>query len=153
MKKHVCFALILFCLTFMAKAQTPTPEIPNPQFGDIAAVFPNPQTPTGAVIIYNPILCQQIGQACEFFRVHEHGHVSLGHQFQPGIHPMARERDADQFAAANAHPYAVFAAWQLFMAGGSSANWHTYGTPYQRAHRLCVFAQQAGNWAGPVPCP
>lgn len=152
MIRYFCiFILALF--SSLAHAQTPTPEIPNANFGDIAAVFPNPNSPTGAVIVYNPIICQQIGMACGFFRVHEHGHVALGHQFQSGIHPTIRERDADRFAAKYAHPQEIFVAWQLFINGGSSSNWHTYGTPQQRAHRLCLFAQQAGNWIGPSPCP
>jgi hypothetical protein len=137
-----------------ASAFTPTPEVPDLSLGDIAAVFPNPASPTGAVIVYNPTACQQMGtSACEFFRIHEHAHVALGHQFQAYAHPMIRERDADQMAAARATPDAVLAAWQLFMNGGSSSNWHTYGTPYQRANRLCHFAQAAGNWFGPNPCP
>lgn len=146
----LCISLLL---TSNATAQTATPEVSNPQFGDIAAVFPHAGSPTGAVIVYNPNICRQIGAAaCEFFRVHEHGHVYLGHQFQPFAHPTGRERDADRFAATNAHPEAVYAAWLLFRNGGSSSNWHTYGTPLQRAHRLCVFAQQAGNWIGPQQC-
>jgi len=135
-------------------AQTPTPEVPDPSFGDIAAVFPSNASPTGAIIVYNPNICAQIGPfACEFFRVHEHGHVASGHVFQPGKHPAAREAEADLYAATYANPQAVFAAWQLFMAGGSSSNWHTYGTPYQRANRLCNYAAQAGNWMGKLPCP
>lgn len=150
---RLILGLLLLFFPLMAEAQTQTPEIPNPQFGDIAAVFANSNSPTGAIIVYNPIICQQIGQACAFFRVHEHGHVAHGDQFQPGIHPMVREREADRFAASYAAPNAIFSAWQLFMNGGSSSNWHTYGSPYQRARRLCLFSQQAGNWIGPTPCP
>lgn len=153
MKKLLQIVMFTFGCYSPALAQTNTPEIPNPQFGDIAAVFSNPQSPTGAVIVYNPIICSQIGLACAFFQVHEHCHVGLGHQFQPGIHPTFRERDADQCAASRANPQAVLVAWQLFMNGGSSSDWHTYGTPSQRARRLCLFAQQAGNWIGPSPCP
>ena len=151
MIRALCALLII--ATSTASAQTNTPEVPNPNFGDIAAVFSDPSTPTGAVIVYNPVICQKIGAACLFFRVHEHCHVALNHQFQPGIHPTIRERDADYCAAANANPQVVMAAWNLFMNGGSSSNWHTYGSPYQRANRLCNFAFQAGNWIGPMPCP
>lgn len=153
-KRILTAILALVFLSVPASAQTATPEVPDYNFGDIAAVFPDARTRTGAVIVYNPRICQQIGPgACEFFRVHEHCHVALGHQFiGPRIHPMARERDADQCAARNAPPGAVLAAWRLFHAGGSSSNWHTYGTPYQRAVRLCQFARQAGNWSGPPNC-
>jgi hypothetical protein len=153
MKLQTGLRLFLLAVAFptLAFAQTPTPEMPNPNFGDIAAVFPNPSSPTGAVIVYNPVICAQIGAfACGFFRVHEHGHVALKHQFQPGIHPVARERDADRFAAFNAQPQQILAAWNLFRLGGSSSNWHTYGTPVQRAIRLCNFAKQSGRWIGPA---
>ncbi len=149
-------ALLILLSLFIphaAIAQTATPEYPNPNLQDIAVVYPYAYSPTGAVIIYNPYICQQIGLACLFFKAHEHGHVYLGHQFQPGMHATARERDADQFAASVASPQAVYAAWRLFINGGSSSNWHTYGTPKQRARRLCLFAIQAGNWMGPTPCP
>ncbi len=152
MRILILILLVLFSATAL-NAQTATPEVANPGFPDIAAVFPHGQSPTGAVIVYNPALCQQIGIACLFFKVHEHGHVYLGHQFQPGIHPVVRERDADHFAAIHASPQAILAAWQLFMSGGSSSNWHTYGSPPQRARRLCLFAWQAGRWIGPTPCP
>ncbi len=145
--------IILGFFSFSASAKTQTPEIPNAQFNDIAAVFPHQGSPTGAIIVYNPLICRQIGRACAFFRTHEHGHVALGHHFQQGIHPVARERDADRFGATHSDPRAVYAAWRLFKGGGSSSNWHTYGSPDQRAHRLCSFAVQAGNWIGPYPCP
>lgn len=65
---YIIWLYFFLLLTSYATAQTATPEIPNPQFGDIAAVFPHPGSPTGAVIVYNPIICRQIGAAaCEFF--------------------------------------------------------------------------------------
>ena len=133
-------------------AQTLTPEIPNWNHPDIATVFPDPWSPTGAVIVYNPGTCQQIGLACLFAKFHEHGHVALGHHFQPGVYRMEQERDADRYAATYAPPQAVLAAWHLFMSGGSSSDGTIYGTPQERARRLCLFAQQAGNWIGPVSC-
>jgi hypothetical protein len=137
-------------------AQTLTPEKPDESYGDIAAVFRDAQSPTGAVIVYNPNICSSIGLACVFFKFHEHGHVLHRHHLIPGIPPMISERDADRFAATNAPPQAVLAAWHLFRNGGSSSNWHTYGSPQARAQRLCRFARQAGKWTGPVgpqvPC-
>lgn len=154
MKKTLAaLATISFLLTTPLSAQTATPEIPHMHLNDIAVVVPNGNSPTGAVIFYNPQICQQIGLACHFFRAHEHCHVLLGHQFQAGIHPMIRERDADYCAARYAGSQAVRTAWYLFMNGGSSSDWHTYGTPQERGRRLCAFAMQVGNWNGPVPCP
>ncbi|PJI91282.1 hypothetical protein BC777_0106 [Yoonia maricola] len=147
------YLAVIVCILFCPVAGfSQSPEVPDETFPDIAAVFADPQSPTGATIIYNPIICASIGEACVFFRYHEHGHVYLGHHRNPSTPPVIRERDADNYAAANAPPSAVLTAWHLFMNGGSSSNWHTYGTPIDRARRLCSFAWQAGNWIGPLPC-
>lgn len=132
--------------SFVASAQQ-VPEIPNPALNDIAMVQPHPQY--GAVIVYNPIICSQIGPACGFFRAHEYGHIVYSHQFMhPGAYPAAREAQADCWAAANAPPNEVFAAVNLFWTGGSSQNWMVYGNPQQRAIRVRSCAIQAGNWIG-----
>ena len=124
------------------------PEIPAVQLQDIAMVQAHPQY--GAVIYYNPIICQQMGMACGFFRAHEYGHISLNHQFlHPAAYPAQREAEADCWAASNGNPHEIFAAYQLFMAGGSSPNWVVYGHPLQRAQRLRTCAIQAGRWIGP----
>lgn len=146
-------AAIFMAMSAPVVAQTATPEVPTPGLSDIAMVVANPNSPTGAVILFNPALCQQIGLACRFFAVHEHCHVMLGHHLQPRGNKMIAERDADNCAARSAPEQAVLAAWSLFMSGASSADWHTYGPPQDRARRLCLFAAQFGNWGGPYPCP
>ncbi len=144
--RYLTFAFVLF-VSFSASAQQ-VPEIPDPQLNDIAMVQPHPQY--DAVIIYNPIICQQIGAACGFFRAHEYGHVVLGHQFMhPGAYPAQREAQADHWAAANGNPQEILAAYYLFLNGGSSPNWQIYGHPQQRAARVRQFAINAGNWIGP----
>lgn len=136
----------LLCFSFSASAQQ-VPEIANPALNDIAMVQPHPQY--GAVIVYNPIICRQIGPACGFFRAHEYGHVVNRHQFtHPGAYPAAKEAQADCWAAANAPPHEVLAAVNLFWAGGSSQNWMVYGNPQQRAMRVRGCAIQSGNWIG-----
>lgn len=153
-RKIAAIAATIIALPAISIAQTSTPEIARYDLRDIAMVVPDRDSPTGAVILYNPAICAQIGAACEFFRYHEHGHVYLGHQFiGRRVHPMLLERDADHYAADFASPVAIYAAWELFMDGGSSSDAHTYGTPYQRANRLCNFAQQSGRWNGPTVCP
>ena len=79
--KYLKFAMPLILL-FSVQSLAQVPEIPNPQLNEIAIVQPHPQY--GAVIIYNPIICQQIGPACGFFRTHEYGHVVHNHHF---MHP------------------------------------------------------------------
>jgi hypothetical protein len=147
---------IAICIVTLFLGMTPsfsqTPEIPNYDFPDIAAVFSDLNSPTGAIIVYNPTICAEIRRACIFFKFHEHGHVFHRHHLNPQIPPVIRERDADNFSARNAPADAVFSAWNLFRNGGSSSNWHTYGSPQARALRLCRFAIQAGNWIGPQNC-
>ena len=141
----VLVSLGIALTTHAVFAQFGVPEIPDPTLGDIAMVRPDPRY--GAVIVYNPIICQQIGLACGFFRAHEYGHVVLGHQYMhPAYYPAAREASADCWAARNATPQEIQAAVQLFLAGGSSPNWQVYGNPYQRAHRVRQCAIQAGRW-------
>ena len=62
LRKIVSLVLVLIPLTSWAQV----PEIADPNLNDIAMVQPHPQYE--AVIIYNPIICQQIGAACGFFR-------------------------------------------------------------------------------------
>lgn len=141
--------LLVGCLSFplVTQAQVRVPEIADPSLPDIAMVRPDPTH--GAVIIYNPVYCQQIGQACGFFRAHEYGHVALGHHLRhPAHYPAQREAEADCWAAHHAHPYEILAAYQLFMSGHSSHNWQIYGQPQQRAERVRQCALQAGRWIG-----
>ena len=129
----VLSAFIFFC----SNAAAQVPEIPNTNLGDIAMVtldnFGNP------VIIYNPIICQQIGPyLCEFYKAHEYGHVNLGHAYT-GQHPAVREAEADCWAAQNAPIPAVQAAIQWFSSGGGTS-WH-HGTGLQRAQRVIQCSQ------------
>ncbi|PKM31092.1 MAG: hypothetical protein CVV07_02720 [Gammaproteobacteria bacterium HGW-Gammaproteobacteria-11] len=140
--------LLLLLLLTPAMASAQVPEIPDPNLNDIAMVFPHPDH--GAVIVYNPTICQQIGAACGFFRAHEYGHVVLGHTLlHPSAYPAVREAQADEWAAANGRPNEILAAYYLFLNGGSSENWQVYGHPQQRAERLRLFAIQYGTWIGP----
>tara|TARA_R110000868_G_scaffold411493_1_gene704568 strand:+ start:65290 stop:65739 length:450 start_codon:yes stop_codon:yes gene_type:complete len=124
------------------------PEIADEQLNDIAIVKPHPEY--GAVIIYNPSICQQIGAACGFFRAHEYGHIALNHQYlHPSAYPAQREAEADRWAASNGIPQEILAAYYLFLNGGSSGDWQTYGNPQQRAQRLRLYAIDAGKWIGP----
>ncbi|HEY2990610.1 MAG TPA: hypothetical protein VGL11_23040, partial [Candidatus Binatia bacterium] len=60
--------MFVFAMAVSSRALAQVPEIPNPNLPDIAMVQPHPQY--GAVIIYNPLACQQLGLACGFFRAH-----------------------------------------------------------------------------------
>ena len=142
------FGLVVTLGSIMTPARAQVPEIADPTLPDIAMVKPHPAY--GAVIIYNPNICASIGLACGFFRAHEYGHVALGHAYMlPGAYAANKEASADCWAAHNAQPNEILAAYHLFMNGGSSPNWSVYGNPSQRAQRVRSCAISAGRWIGP----
>ena len=149
----VIASIVVAAAMSSAIAQTNTPEIADPYLNDVAAVFPDQRSPSGAIIKYNPNTCALIGAACKFIRVHEHCHVELGHHLSQGrVSRRRMESAADRCASSFASANAVYAAWTLFANGGSSSDWHTYGTPGQRAIRLCEYAKSFGNWYANHDC-
>lgn len=114
-------------LPFAAHA---VPEIPQPGLSDIAIAT---LTPAGAVIYYNPVLCNQNLLFCRFARAHEYGHVALGHL--GGVYPPMAEAQADCFAATHAAPAEVNAAVQLYTMAGMNGDM-VHGTGFQRAQRI-----------------
>ncbi|MEM8676360.1 MAG: hypothetical protein AAGF83_21215 [Cyanobacteria bacterium P01_G01_bin.67] len=142
-----CIFIVAFLVALPDKLTAQVPEIPDPNFPDIAAVAPHPQY--GAVIIYNPIICQQIGAACNFFRAHEYGHINLGHHLlHTSAYRLEKEAQADCYAAQTANSNDIFAAVQLFLNYQKSFDWRIYGNPIERANRVRTCAIQAGKWIG-----
>lgn len=131
MKKIFILFVVLISMSSRSNA-IGVPEIADPNLPDIAMVTVDG---TGRpVISYNPILCQRAGPAlCEFYRWHEYGHIQLGHTFRQ-MWPQARELEADCWAAQNAPPHALRAAYQWFISGGGASPIHGFGP--QRADRI-----------------
>lgn len=132
MRKTLGLSLLVAAATVGA-----VPEIPDARINDIAiTTMLNGQV----VIVWNPIVCQQIGPlVCGFFRAHEYGHVNLGHVVRPR-HPRQAEFEADCWAAQNAPIHEVRAAHNHFMANGFMGNW-SHGTGIERAQRIAACAQ------------
>lgn len=150
MKSLLIVFTLLVSLFSANGAFAQVPEIADSNLQDIAEVR-SAHNQYGAVILYNPKICNQIGAACGFFRAHEYGHVVLKHQYlNPAAYPAVREAAADCWAATNGIPNEIYSAYQLFMAGNSSSNWKIYGNPQQRAQRVKNCAVSAGKWIGPV---
>lgn len=123
---------LLLGLSVSLPSTAQVPEIANPQLPDIAmvTVLPNGQP----AVIYNPILCQQLGPAlCGFYRAHEYCHISLGHTIRQ-MWPQERELEADCCAARTASQAEAIAAYQWFSAGGGTTPIHGFGQ--QRAARI-----------------
>ena len=129
-------SIIFLMLMFVSVAAKAVPEIVNPNLNDIAiATHINGQI----VIIYNPDYCNMLGPlVCSFFRAHEYGHVNLGHVLM-GTHPAQAEFEADCWAAKNAPPDQVQAAYYHFMNQGYMGSW-IHGTGIQRAQRIAACA-------------
>jgi hypothetical protein len=131
------FAMAALAAVGVSPGFAQVPEIPDVNLPDIAMVRLWQGRP---VIIFNPMICQQVGPAlCEFYKAHEYGHINLGHAFG-GTHPMRAEAEADCWAAQHAPPFAIQAALQWFMAGGGTSYHH--GTGGQRAQRVMTCIQR-----------
>ncbi len=137
-----------FLLSISCSEATIAPywEIPDPNLPYIAMVRADPYW-TSAVI-YNPDICQQIGDACGFFRLHAFAHDKLNHTLlaSPESYPASLESQADCWAARNGKPNEVHAAVQLFLEEDSSAKWKIHGDPVKRAETVSTCAIEAGNW-------
>lgn len=125
-------AAALLTISMVSIAQVP--EIPDPNFPDIAGVRRNPDG--SPFIIYNPLLCSNMGPLlCGFYRTHEYCHIALGHGLRPNW-PQKMEAEADCCAAQRASTGEVISAYNWFMAGGGSTPQH--GSGFERAQRLAA---------------
>lgn len=150
------FALLLMLATPLATplaAQTATTEVPDTAQPDVVMIAPDRSAPTGTVIRVNPQLCRQIGPACDFMLTRAHCQLLLGQETAKDRQPLQAQRAADQCAALNAPAQAVLAMWSMLRAEPDGAHGPDKDKPQDRAHRICAFALQTGNWSGPAPCP
>jgi hypothetical protein len=128
------FSLLLIAITCLATNQSHAGilEIADPNLPDIAMV--TTLSNGRPVVIYNPILCNQVGPLlCGFFRAHEHCHVELGHTIRH-TWPQQKEFEADCCAARNISQAQLNAAYQWFVSGRGGSPIHGLG--YQRAARI-----------------
>lgn len=144
LKQAIVFMAMLLTASLplcgLAQDHEPVFEIPYPGLPDIAVV--RAVEGVGTVIFYNPVLCAQAGQElCEFFRMHEYGHIAMGHLRVACPDDETRKREeaeADRWAAQHAATHAVQAAHRHFQAGGGETPVH--GTGRQRAARIALYA-------------
>lgn len=100
-----------------------------------------------SVVVYNSRICQEIGEACGFFRSHAYAHLALNHQpfLPPDHYPTAIEDEADCWAAGHAAPVEVSAAIELLRNDEAIQDLPVTGNPGNRADRIEQCARQAGN--------
>ena len=146
--KIILFSGFLLSMSCGGGAIAPYWEISDPRL-PVIAMARRVRT-SASVVIYNPETCQQIGDACRFFRLDAFAHDRLNHTIlaRPVDYPASMEAQADCWVAKYGKPNEVHAAVQLFLEEDSSAKWKIHGDPNQRAQRVRVCAIEAGNWIG-----
>ncbi len=101
----------------------------------------------GAMVIYNPDTCEEIGTACGFFIDHASAHAHLNHLLlPPEAYSPISEAQADCWVAKNGKPDEVFAAVQLLLDDNRNPNLNIIGDPALRAEKIRACAEVAGNW-------
>lgn len=119
--------------------------ISDPGLPYIARIRAQPNR--GAIVIYNPDICKEIGIACGFFIEHASVHAHLNHIIlPPEAYPAMLEAEADCWVAKNSDPKEVYAAVQLLLDDNHIPNLNTKGDPAQRAEKIRACAEKAGNW-------
>lgn len=120
-------------------------EIRDPALPYIAKVRADPQW--GSAVIYNPDLCDQIGDACAFFRTHAYAHAFLNDLLlPPEKYAASLERKADCWAAKNIKEHEVVAVIQLFRDSEKTGQLPITGDPVERARivRECADGKRIG---------
>lgn len=118
------------------------PELPRADLADTAMAE---MTESGPVIFFNPALYRAAGDAREFVRAHEYGHVLLGHLDNEEMlntdagHSRA-EAEADCFAARAVSRDATMAMARLVLGLPPEPRDRIYGTKPERAHRILACA-------------
>ena len=147
MQKIILLSGFLLSILFTGIANAQFWEIPDPALPYIAKVRADPSW--GYAVIYNSKICEQIGDACAFFRAHEYAHAFLNHMYlPPDAYPEFDERKADCWAAQYIKPNEALAAAQLFEDNVGKKDLPLFGDPAQRAQRIRECVKEKGVWIG-----
>ena len=150
LKKILSIIFVLFSVS-CATGKTnlvisPRWELPDPDLKEIAMIRADPNW--GTAVIYNPVTCKEIGDACMFFRRHVFAHEHLKHGLlgEPDDYPPSDEASADCFAARYGKPEEIQAVYALFLDKNRSPDLRIHGNPEERAKRVKQCAIKAGKW-------
>lgn len=122
-------------------------EIPDPNFKYIAMVRRDPTW--GYAVVYNPQLCEQIGNACAFFRAHEYAHWFHHDLYlHPDEYPGVEEDRADCWAAKYIKPEEAEATARLLLDNEAIRELPIFGDPVHRAELIRQCAEEGGTWLG-----
>lgn len=140
---------VIICLSCSNATIAPFWETEDSGLPDLAMVRADPHW--GTAVIYNPVYCEQIGDACGFFRAHAFAHVRLNHTLlaSPAHYPAIQEAQADCYAAKHGEPEEILAAVRFLLeVDVASLEWKIYGDPVKRALAIRKCAMEKGRWIG-----
>jgi hypothetical protein len=143
------FLTILTLLLSVAACTTnytrPYKELSDPNHEEIASIRLLPWN--SYTVVYNPVTCEQIGDACAFFRGHAYAHFMLNHALlPPDFYPELSEKQADCYVARYGLPDEIKAAVTLLLDENRDPNLKIHGDPLNRAENIKNCAKQYGNW-------
>ncbi len=141
--------LLLFVLTSVLFACAPATrhiwEVPDKNLKYISLYRAHPEF--GTSVVYNPVYCEQIGEACDFFMSQTYAHhVYYDTPLPPNVYPKSLEDRADCWAARYVKPESVLAAYNLLTNG--SGDVPITGDPASRAEYIKECAIKYNNWLG-----
>ncbi len=150
MNKIIIWSLTIFSLLVLLAACTtnytrPYKELSDPTHEEIASIRLLPWN--SYTVVYNSVICEQIGDACGFFRGHAYAHFMLNHALlPPRFYPELSEKQADCYVAKYGKPNEIKAAVALLLDENRDPNLKIHGDPLVRAKNITDCAKQAGNW-------
>lgn len=143
--KQLSLLVLLFCSACNHTPISPGWELRDPDLKEIAMIRADPHW--GAVVIYNPDTCKDIGDACGFFRLHAYAHKHLNHTLlaEPENYPASQESQADCWAAQYGKPGEIRAAIDFLNSEIRNPDWKIHGNAKNRAEKISACADLAGK--------
>ncbi|GJM05574.1 MAG: hypothetical protein DHS20C09_15700 [marine bacterium B5-7] len=140
------FSLLVILSACTTNYTKPYKELSDPNHEEIASVRHLPWN--SYTVVYNPITCELIGDACAFFRAHAYAHYVLNHALlPPEFYPAISEKQADCYVAKHGKQNEIKAAVDLMLDNNRGPNLKIQGDPLIRAQNIIDCAKQAGNWS------
>jgi hypothetical protein len=141
------FGLLIALSACSTNYVTPLGLIADPNHEEIASI--RKHTLDSYIVMYNPVTCSAIGDACAFFRTHAYAHYRLNHTLmRPKYYPALTEKQADCYAAKYGESNEIEAAVNLLLDENRDPSLKIHGDPSIRAQNITDCARQAGNWIG-----
>lgn len=146
MKSVILFFNLLIVSSFFSSAHAYFQELTDVMLKEIAMVRADPNWST--VVIFNPELCEQVGEACGFIKMHEFAHVKLNHGLlaKKSMYTRLTRNEADCWAAGQSKPEEVKAVVDLFTDENRDKSLRLYGDLKERATNIKACAKKANNW-------